>query len=202
VLILASPDIEGPLTSFESDSILNLTSEHHGGAVHEVVDHVFKFRFKGHWVNQVDVDLLVCCYLDSFVALDEVDETSDVQGLVALPAFFESEWVRFLLEEEDLTGRTRDQSLFVDKIHLTEIFVNDLFEHVIVFTLVFLGRNFFDGESEGLALTEEGVDLVFLGAVEAFVWEVLGIALHRYGLVAADYLGFIVVNESMGHAGG
>ena len=108
--------------------------------------------------------------------------------------------VGFLLEEEDLTGGTRDQSFFVDKIHLTEIFVNDLLLHEILFAFVFLGWNFFDGESEGLALTEEGVDLVFLSAVEAFVWEVLGIALHLYCLVAADYLGFVVVNKSMGHA--
>ena len=103
MLVLASPYIKGPLICFESDSILDFTSKHHSGTVHKVIDHIFKFRLKSHRVNQVNIDLCVCCNLDSFVSFDKVDKSSDVQGFVAFPSFLQSELVGFLFEEQNLT---------------------------------------------------------------------------------------------------
>lgn len=85
MLKFSSVDIKRTLVGLVSDTILNLTSEHHLRAVHEVEHHILKSGLKCTRINQVEEDLRVCTNLDSFVTLDEVDGTALVKGVVVMP---------------------------------------------------------------------------------------------------------------------
>lgn len=168
---LSSVDRESLLVCLVSDSIPHFRTEHHLVATHEVEHYVFQLWLESLWVNQVEVDLVVGSNLDSLVAFDKVDETSDVQLVVLLPELVDDVGVVFILlfydfEKHDLAGRSGDEGLVVDEEHLTKVLVSHLFEFGLLGVVT--------GDHEGLTLSIERVDLIVIGVVEALVWEILG----------------------------
>ena len=108
MLILPPVDIKGPLSGLVSNAILDLAPEHHLGAAHIIVHNVLQFRQEGLQVHQEKVNLVVCRYLDPHVALDVVDEASNVDGVVVYPLLSLSQFVQNDLEEQDLAGASNN----------------------------------------------------------------------------------------------
>ena len=156
------------------------------GAVHIVVHDVLKGWHERLLVDEIERDLVISGDLDSNVSLDVVDETSGVDDLVHLPLTSLRDFVLNDLEEEDLTGASANESLVVDKIHLTEISIS----HPIIKVVVAISGRDDVGES----LSVEGVDLIELVIIERLVWEILLRALHHVfaGLTFDSTLGDVV----------
>ena len=85
MFILSTIDFKACLISLESNTIPHFATKHHTITVHEIIYNVFKSGFQSLWVYKVYENLLVCCNLDSFVALNEIDESSNFEYLVAFP---------------------------------------------------------------------------------------------------------------------
>jgi hypothetical protein len=94
---------ERPLVDLVGDSILYLGAKHHLRAVHVVEHHIVKSWFKGLLVNEVEVNLLVCCDLDSHIPFDVVYGTSLSDRVILLPLPLISDVVQFKLIEQDFT---------------------------------------------------------------------------------------------------
>ena len=165
---LSSIDGEGLLIGFVSDTISDPGTKHHLVASHEIEHDVLESWLESLWVNQIEVYLVISGHLDPFVTFDEVDEASHVNLVVLFP-FLGDILVLVLLfddlEKHNFTGGSGDQSLVVEKIHLTKIHVGHLLE--------LDGLSVISIHCESLALSVEGVDHVLIRIVEALVWEVL-----------------------------
>jgi len=105
---LSSVNSESFLVGLVSDTVFHFGSEHHLVASHKVEHDVFQSRLERLWINQIEIDLVVSCHLDTFVSFDEVNETSDIKLVVLLPEFVHFCWIIFVLflnnfEKHDLT---------------------------------------------------------------------------------------------------
>lgn len=109
--------------------------------------------------------------LNSLVALNKVDETSDLDIMVLLPGDFTCDFLLLLLEEDDPTGASCDQCLVIKEVHLTEISVIHLLISVIIDLDFIL---FWSLECDGEALTTsiECVDFIILVIIERLIREV------------------------------
>ena len=85
MLIFSGVDFEIFLVSLVGDTISDLAAKHHLVTVHEVVHDVFKRWHESDWVNEVEKYLFIRRYLDSFVALNEEDETSVFKRVILFP---------------------------------------------------------------------------------------------------------------------
>lgn len=85
MLIFSCVDFEIFLVGLVGDTISDLAAKHHLITVHEVVHNVFKGWHESDWVNEVEKYLFIRRYLDSFVALYEVDETSVFKRVIMFP---------------------------------------------------------------------------------------------------------------------
>ena len=83
--ILSTVDDERSLVDLVGDSILHLGSEHHLGAVHIIEHHIIKFWFKSVLVDEIEVNLLICCDLDTDITFDVIDGASLSYGVVLDP---------------------------------------------------------------------------------------------------------------------
>ena len=111
------------MVGFEGHTVLDLGAEHHLGAIHEVVHAVFKGWNKGDRIYQVEEDFGVSCDLNPFVSFDKVHKTTLLDIKILLPAHLFGEGVSLLLEKENLTGASGNQSLIVDEEHLPQVLV-------------------------------------------------------------------------------
>ena len=102
------------LIGLECDTILDCRPKHHLGALHEVVHTVLEVRHEILWVNEVEVNLLSCGYLDPFVTFDKVDEASLWDCVVLLPSDFAGDLILNLFEEEDLAWTSGDEGFVVE----------------------------------------------------------------------------------------
>ena len=83
---LSSVYLEAWLVDLKRDTIAYTSTKHQLRALHEVVHYVLKLRHEGLLVDQIKVDALSCSYLNSDVAFDEEDLTSEVvKGEVVCP---------------------------------------------------------------------------------------------------------------------
>jgi hypothetical protein len=91
--------IEAPLVVLVSNSIPDFLAKHALGAFHIIVHKIFQFWLKSVFVNQVEVNVLLCSYLNPDVAFDEVYETLYVKGVVLVPRTGLCHFVVYLLEK-------------------------------------------------------------------------------------------------------
>ena len=77
--------IEACLVGLVGDSVPDLSAEHHLTAAHVVVHDVLKVRHQSLWINEVEVNQLLSCQLDSNVSWHEVDEGSLLNSVVVDP---------------------------------------------------------------------------------------------------------------------
>ena len=83
---LSSVYLKAWLVDLKRDTIAHTSTKHQLRALHEVVHYVLKFRHECLFVDQIKVDALSCSYLNSDVAFDEEDLTSEVvKGEVVCP---------------------------------------------------------------------------------------------------------------------
>jgi hypothetical protein len=82
---LPGVNIKAPLIGLVSNAIPNFGAKHHLIAAHEIKHNIVKLRHKCFLVNEVEVDHIICGYLDSHISFNEVDVTSGVDGLVMGP---------------------------------------------------------------------------------------------------------------------
>ena len=69
-------DVKAPLVGFECDSVAHPAAEHHLRTIHEVEHHIFEGWLQGVPVDQVEVDALICAYLDPHISFDIIDKSS------------------------------------------------------------------------------------------------------------------------------
>jgi len=96
---LSSIDSKGFLICLIRDSIFDLGAEHHLITSHEVSHDVFESWLESLWVNQVKVDLVISGDLDSFVTLNEEDESSCLDLIVLFPFIDDVLVLIFLLKD-------------------------------------------------------------------------------------------------------
>ena len=97
------------------------------------------------------------------------------------------EFIEFLLEKQDLVGRSGNENSFIHKEHLAQILVKNVLEDV---RILFFSWDFkvlfrFDVKNrdpERLTLPVKSVDLVELGVVKALYGKIFGV-----GVVHFDY---------------
>ena len=96
-------DVKRSLICLVCYAISHLRPKHHLIATHIVIHHVLELRHEGLFVDDVKIYDLICCYLDSDVAFDVVDETSDLNRVEQNPAFDICHSIDFLFEEINVT---------------------------------------------------------------------------------------------------
>ena len=176
MLIFSSVDIERLLISFVSYAVSYFTSKHHLWAVHEVEHDIFQGWHEGNGVDEIEVDLLVSCYLDSFVAFDEVQEPSQINRMIIDPVPFLRELIHLYLKEQDLAAASCNKCGVVDEVHGSQVTIIDSLVIVLevigplLVNLVLLCSTW---NSEALALSVEWVNLVQIWVIKALVWKVL-----------------------------
>lgn len=72
MMVLLLINIKTFLSFYKCDAESYLGSEHHLGALHEVVDGVFEDGLESVWVNQVEIDFFISDNLESCVTFDVV----------------------------------------------------------------------------------------------------------------------------------
>ena len=127
-------NMETPLVGLVSDTVSYSGAKHHLVAVHVVMHYVLQLWHESVGVDDVEVDAIVCGNLDTLVAFNEVNETSNVK-FVVLPPFNQglgmltvpqenSCFVLLILrdfeffEEENLGAASCDKSSFIEHVHL------------------------------------------------------------------------------------
>ena len=111
---LSCVDVEILLIGFERNTLFDGRPKHHLRALPKVVHTVFKFRHIVGEVNSVEEHLMIRCDLDSLVALNEVDKTSDLDIVILLPRDSPCDFLLLLLEENDPAGASCDQCLVIE----------------------------------------------------------------------------------------
>ena len=85
MMVLSLVDIQAFLFLFEGYAKSNLGSKHHLCALHEIIDGVFEHRLESVWINEIEINFIVGYDLESFVALDVVQLTFEVELCVLFP---------------------------------------------------------------------------------------------------------------------
>ena len=80
-------NIERALILFVSDSIPNSFSKHALVAFHIIGHDVLEVRHECFFVDDVEIDKIICGYLDSDVSFDVVYEGSYFNGMIFFPGF-------------------------------------------------------------------------------------------------------------------
>lgn len=117
--ILSPVDFKAALVGLIGDPIFDPPAKHHLIATHIIVHAVFELRHKRISVHYVEVNQLVSCDLDSYVAFDKVNEASDSNFIILGPRCFSSNLISFLLEKQDSARTSHNQDLALEKNHLT-----------------------------------------------------------------------------------
>jgi hypothetical protein len=78
-------NIKALLIGLVSNAIPHFTTKHHLITSHEIKHHVIKLGHKCFLVNEIEVDHVICGYLNTNISLDEVDVASGVDCLVVGP---------------------------------------------------------------------------------------------------------------------
>ena len=193
--VLSSVDIERLLVGFECDSVLHFSAKHHDWAVHEVVHHVFERDLICLQINEIEEDLLLSDDLNPLVTFNEEDIATFLDGVVELPFPLAGELVKLKLKEENLRRGSRYQCRVIDQKHLAQIFVENVLERTRVLKLivdleVLFAFDIKDWDSEWLALSIEGIDLVILHVVEGLYGEILWAALDINDHVLRHFSGW------------
>jgi hypothetical protein len=63
--ILASVDVNGLIVRLVGNTVLHFATEHHLGAIHEVLHHILQLWHQGLPINDVEKNMRVSCNLDS-----------------------------------------------------------------------------------------------------------------------------------------
>ena len=181
-------DVEALLIGLVGHTVPHFGAEHHLVTGHEVEHHVLQDGHESLLVNLAEIDLVICGDLNSHVSLDIVDESSDLLNMVLCPLSYPRIFILHYFEKQDVTGASGNKCGVIDEIHLTQVHISHPVESIIAALLAI--------DDEGLALSVEGIDLVFLFVVEAPVREVLLGAdqLSSYD-VTIDCLAVEVVNK-------
>lgn len=101
---MSAVHIERFLVRLVSDAVANHAAEHHLSAIHEVEHYVLKYWLKSILVNQVEVDFVIGCDLDTLVSFNEVEEASELKSAELSPPFLSGEFIYRFLEEQNLTA--------------------------------------------------------------------------------------------------
>ena len=104
MLELSPVNIKRLLIGFVSDSVSYRFTKHHLRAIHEVLHHILKLRHQCLSVNDVKVDLVVSGNLNPLIACNVVNESTNIDLVIAFPLTLASELVELKLEEKNLTG--------------------------------------------------------------------------------------------------
>ena len=136
MIILPAINIETFLVILVSYAVPGFGTKHHLTASHIIEHYVFKSGFLSFIIYSIKVDLLLRHYLNPDIALNEIKLSSFFYRLVYLPFLPSSFLVCMNLEEEDVTGRTDDESFIENQIHLTQydfwLFLYNLFIVLII----------------------------------------------------------------------
>lgn len=81
MVVLSLVNSEAWLVVFESDTVSDLSTEEHPGALHKVVHDILQNGLKRLLVDEVKVDFLISGDLESNVTSDEVDGSSGLGNI-------------------------------------------------------------------------------------------------------------------------
>ena len=79
-------NIKALLVGLISNAIPHFTTKHHLITSHEIEHHIIKLGHECFLINKVEVDHVICCYLDTNISLDEIDITPGVDCFVMGPS--------------------------------------------------------------------------------------------------------------------
>ena len=85
MLVFPSVKVETPFVELKRYAILNFTSKHQLIATHVIHHHVLQFWHESLFIDKIKVNMFVSCNLNSDVAFDVVNETSDIDSVVKFP---------------------------------------------------------------------------------------------------------------------
>lgn len=140
------------------------------------------------------------------ISFDVVNKSIGVKGVIDDPFTIFCELVNLNLEEKDLTTASDDESLLVDKIHVTKILVIDLLLIVVLFFfilwMILVGFSCFNSlitdnwtvilylnwDSERLSLSIERVNLIVILVVVALLREIFLVAFKLNLSVVMNFL--------------
>ena len=100
MVVLAGENLESGLVFLVGDAEKDSGAKHELRAFQKVEHNVFQLRLHCLLVNQVEVDLIFRCDLNSYVALDEVDLTSERQAVILCPLSLASLNIHFNFVED------------------------------------------------------------------------------------------------------
>lgn len=129
MIVLTSVDLEAWLVNLKRNTIADTSTKHQLRALHEVVHYVLQLRHEGLFVDEIKVDALSCSYLNSDVAFDKEDLTTEIVKceVVGPQACFLIDF-----KEEDAVGASDDEGLIEDQIHISKVVRGDLFLRYVV----------------------------------------------------------------------
>jgi hypothetical protein len=135
------------LIGFVGDSVSYRFTKHHLRTIHEVLHDILKLRYECLSVNNVKVDLGISGNLNPLITSNIVNESSNVNGVIAFPLTFTSELIKLKLEEENLTGASHNQCILIDQVHCSQVLVIHFLLIELLFSLILVILNYFDWHS-------------------------------------------------------
>lgn len=120
VFILSSVNVETSLINFVSDTIFHFGTKHHLVTSHEVKHNILKCWLERLRINQVKVNFVIGCNLNSFISFNKENKSSSIKHIILFP-FFDILvfFIDNLFEKQNLTGTSGNQSSTVDQKHLS-----------------------------------------------------------------------------------
>ena len=96
---MALIDFEIPLVRFVSDAVSNPFANYCLARLNLIVHHVLELGNEGLEVQEIKVDVIQSCYLETISFLDVVDRATGFYGVIEFPGDFTCKEVLTLLEK-------------------------------------------------------------------------------------------------------
>lgn len=99
VILFLLIDIKAFFVCFVCDAVFNHFTEHHLAGAHVIEHDVLQRHLKSLLVDKEKVNLIICCYLKSYISFDVIDKASNFELFVEFPLFSIQVFVELHLEE-------------------------------------------------------------------------------------------------------
>ena len=134
--VFSGEKVKGFLARLVSDCETFGWTDHHHVAICVVVHDIFKSWFQTMLANNIELNVVWGCHLDTLITPDEVNTTSHIYLFVLDPLnripLIYSHQINNLLKKQYLIGATHHEYFIIHEYHLSQIQVCDLLLDVLL----------------------------------------------------------------------
>ena len=116
--VVGSKNVEITISCLVSYAIPNFGPNHHLDAVHVVVHDIVKRYFQSLFVDNEEVDFLLCADLEPYISPHEVNKASNFKSFLNYPLPFLGVLIFSVFENSDIARGPSYEKLIEHQIHL------------------------------------------------------------------------------------